>query len=292
MGGWNFIDKTGQRFGSLVAIKYLGDRKWLCQCDCGNTTIVRSASLVNDPTPTHRGIRSCGCGHKSKLTKNQNFFEKIDSEEKAYILGMLASDGTITDIPDCGNYTIKLVLQNKDRNILEKIKNALNTQTQIKEFESTTKLPQGALCTSKFCSLTIHGKQLVRDIEKLGVTPAKSKTLLINYALIPQEFKKDFWRGLIDGDGSFGIYGKKQILSLTITTSLAMSEATKNEILKIFPSMKINYYHAIGCDENTMRLMITAQDDVYKFLSYVYENSQIFLDRKYQDFLKIKEQYN
>lgn len=47
-------DLTGQRFGSLVVIKRADNlgkyTAWLCQCDCGNTSVVRSLSLVSNKT--------------------------------------------------------------------------------------------------------------------------------------------------------------------------------------------------------------------------------------------------
>lgn len=58
---------TGERFGRLVAVKYVqsdkrkkkdGTRregKWLCACDCGMTTMVTASDLV------HGRTRSCGC---------------------------------------------------------------------------------------------------------------------------------------------------------------------------------------------------------------------------------------
>jgi len=53
-------DITGERFGKLVAKAYTGKKKnhsalWLCQCDCGNTTEVKSNAL------TSGAIQSCGC---------------------------------------------------------------------------------------------------------------------------------------------------------------------------------------------------------------------------------------
>jgi hypothetical protein len=51
---------TGQRFGRLMVIKFYertksGHSRWLCECDCGNSTIVYGNSLK-------RGITSsCGC---------------------------------------------------------------------------------------------------------------------------------------------------------------------------------------------------------------------------------------
>lgn len=54
------IDLTGQRFGQLVVIKESPERKsgrvcWECQCDCGNTIVVKGLSLKNGDT------KSCGC---------------------------------------------------------------------------------------------------------------------------------------------------------------------------------------------------------------------------------------
>ena len=44
----NYKDLTGQRFGRLTVIKYHHSKSnayWLCQCDCGNTTVVNGGSL-------------------------------------------------------------------------------------------------------------------------------------------------------------------------------------------------------------------------------------------------------
>lgn len=53
-----FKDISGQRFGRLVALERHGTSQptmWLCRCDCGATTAVRSRSLVAGLT------RSCWC---------------------------------------------------------------------------------------------------------------------------------------------------------------------------------------------------------------------------------------
>lgn len=55
----SFTDITGQRFGKLVATKYIGNSKWECICDCGNTTTVLYGNLKK------RGTKSCGCMKKS-----------------------------------------------------------------------------------------------------------------------------------------------------------------------------------------------------------------------------------
>lgn len=61
-----FIDLTGQKFGRLTAIKYLGRSHWLCRCDCGKEVDVFVGHLKDGHT------RSCGCLYLEKRTKGCN----------------------------------------------------------------------------------------------------------------------------------------------------------------------------------------------------------------------------
>lgn len=56
----NIKDITGQVFGRLTVIKDSGERKgrhvlWLCECECGNTTVVLGSNIKRGQT------KSCGC---------------------------------------------------------------------------------------------------------------------------------------------------------------------------------------------------------------------------------------
>lgn len=51
----SFIDLTGQKFGRLTAVKYLGKSHWLCKCECGNEKDVFVGHLKDGHT------KSCGC---------------------------------------------------------------------------------------------------------------------------------------------------------------------------------------------------------------------------------------
>ncbi len=66
-------DLTGKRFGRLVALRPVptprGKKsRWLCQCDCGNKTVVMTTNLI-------RNTRSCGCLQRDKQRdlRNQRF---------------------------------------------------------------------------------------------------------------------------------------------------------------------------------------------------------------------------
>lgn len=55
-----FVDLTGMKFNRLTVRNYFGRGKsncalWLCDCECGKTTVVRTAELKNGHT------KSCGC---------------------------------------------------------------------------------------------------------------------------------------------------------------------------------------------------------------------------------------
>lgn len=61
-------DLTGKRFNLLVAIEpkdvVSGGRKWLCECDCGNTAIVLATKLKQSHT------KSCGCYQKKRASES------------------------------------------------------------------------------------------------------------------------------------------------------------------------------------------------------------------------------
>lgn len=90
-GMGRLIDLTGKRFGQLTVLKRaennilpsgLKEPMWLCQCDCGETSVVRGAFLRTGHT------KSCGCGqtgHNLKDLSDLRFgrilvLEQVDNE--------------------------------------------------------------------------------------------------------------------------------------------------------------------------------------------------------------------
>jgi hypothetical protein len=68
---YNFQDLTGQRFDRLVALNRVkSDRpypttRWMCQCDCGKTTVADRNNLV------YGRMRSCGCLNSERRAERQ-----------------------------------------------------------------------------------------------------------------------------------------------------------------------------------------------------------------------------
>lgn len=75
----NYKNLVGQRFGKLIAIVDTAKRDnfgsviWLCKCDCGSMTEVRSGHLRGN------SIMSCGCAHMKHghSKKNQHTKEYV-----------------------------------------------------------------------------------------------------------------------------------------------------------------------------------------------------------------------
>lgn len=83
--GRRILDLSGERFGWLVAIKYHSSyedyrgrlrHKWECQCDCGNTKVVKSGVLIKGDS------LSCGCVAARKESRVINYHKM--SGTKAY----------------------------------------------------------------------------------------------------------------------------------------------------------------------------------------------------------------
>ena len=51
----NFKDITGQHFGKLTALEYIGNSQWKCRCECGSECNVNTSHLKSGHTS------SCGC---------------------------------------------------------------------------------------------------------------------------------------------------------------------------------------------------------------------------------------
>lgn len=97
----NVNDLTGQRFGRLTVIGYIGDTKWRCICECGNVTDVRSYHLKTGET------RSCGCLVKDTSRQTiLNNVENLSGQKFGRLTAVEYVGGSKWKcICDCGNMT-------------------------------------------------------------------------------------------------------------------------------------------------------------------------------------------
>lgn len=135
---------------------------------------------------------------------NVRFFEVIDSWEKAYMLGLMESDGNINP----KNYRITYTQTNKYLYYIEDL-----VRTYIKLDVNTKESHSAYLRTNvSFCS-----KTMMADLISKGIVPNKSylqteEEVAILWNSVPEEWKGAFLRGLLDGDGSVSVLYNKEVL--------------------------------------------------------------------------------
>lgn len=210
-------------------------------------------------------------------TCNESYFKEINSPDKAYWLGFLMADGFIESKRKNGNQKFGVTLQIKDEKHLYKFKEALNATNPIKIYKGSGYNKDGL-----FAKILITSQQIVDDLSKYGVVEHKTGIEQIPQN-IPMRFVRDFIRGYFDGDGS--IYFQKT------NNAYFVSIVGPYDILQSINNF-LNIDAKIHPDKSIYQVAYTNRKDVYNFLHTIYQDSSVYLDRKYQlylDYLKITE---
>lgn len=139
---------------------------------------------------------------KIQTRYNEKFFEKINSKESAYFLGLIVTDGYI--IKDYNGFRLQLSFPDEYiLNILSKLIGSTNGINKINMLARRENNPN----VKDMYRISVNNSKIARDLEALGVTKRKSKTL--RFAInISKKYLSHFFRGLIDGDGTIGVHSK------------------------------------------------------------------------------------
>lgn len=149
--------------------------------------------------------RNCVSFRKMGITNrqyvaNHAFFDSISTEQQAYVLGIWATDGCVTD-RNC----VSLLLKASDISLIEKIREAMGSTHPIKTRLRCTRGKQVCAAT-----LSISSPQLASGLFSAGITPRKSFS--VRPWKGPEWLMPHYWRGCVDGDGYVseiqGQYGK------------------------------------------------------------------------------------
>ena len=215
---------------------------------------------------------------------NENFFKCINTEEKAYILGFICADGHIEK--DRLNITVAI----KDRDILEKIRHAMHSNHPIKEVQRTNPYKKTSRKTLIQVVLMIGSVKLVKPLFTMGLTTNKTYTLNGDILkCIPNYLMRDFLRGYFDGDGNV-FFGRRYNSGYKYNINICGNE---DFLLKsfqtYFPSNNKLYKDLYS--KQCYVWKVSQRDKVRDFMYYLYYNSSIFLERKYNEFKKIMWAY-
>lgn len=200
---------------------------------------------------------------------NVDFFKKW-SPQMAYVLGFTFADGNI--------YKTTLAWELKeDRELLIKMNRTMDSNYPICQRKASFRL-------------RISNPIVVDDLNKLGVSPQKSKVM--KFPNIPQEYFSHFARGFFDGDGwvcvrknrneiSVGFSsGSKIFLRELIKRLSKQLELSKNNLRiknKItVKGIKTVTYQADYFCENACKVLLYLYSDIGK--------TDLYMERKYEKY--------
>jgi intein-encoded DNA endonuclease-like protein len=205
-----------------------------------------------------------------KYTCDDSFFSDIDNEIKAYWLGALYADGNISKKASKSG---QIFLTSSDEDwVVNFMKDIKSTNKPRKEFHK--------IYNNYIWKAQITSSQMFNDLNALGCTPAKSKT--ITFPSIPNELIHHFIRGYFDGDGTVGVYTNLKLNDWKILKSgvCSGSELFIKQLLEKLPVKNKNIYH------NSVYTTQFSLNDSLALCNYLYKNATIYLERKKEVFDK------
>ena len=217
---------------------------------------------------------------KQKYSIDEHVYDTIDTQDKAYFLGLLMADGNSSSSSHC----IRLDLQERDKELVEKFRSLFKSNRPF--IIRPIKITDGYTCQAQVgCSIT--NKYVAESLAKWGIIPNKTFITTFPEALDSQYYSH-FVRGLFDGDGSLSINTIKNAQTFTIA-------GTEKLLLRIqeilceacgLTKTKLVYHKTKGGGIYTLNYGGSVQ--VTRIKEYLYKDAITYLQRKKDKFDSIQ----
>lgn len=203
-------------------------------------------------------------------------FNISGNSEHAYIVGLLQADGNLCEYKNKGKLSIEL--KSSDRELLEKINIILESHIKIRDRERDIKINKYQY-HAKSSILSVYDLNFRNTIR--NYLPQGKKSSIIEKPLSVIEI--DYWRGIIDGDGSLGITKNNIPFISLVTCSDILAQQFVDFIAPI-----IGYRKTFNRNkrDNAFNIMITCENAM-KIVQLLYYDNCLALERKRQKSIEI-----
>ena len=208
--------------------------------------IVRDGGI----TPRKTGYRN--------IILHEDFFDTIDAEEKAYVIGFLMADGYVIEQKRGRTNTWGITLQTQDKYMLEKFRELVGSDNELGHSRNEY-------------VFIVASQHMVDALAKYNIIPKKCKTISFPYKTIPQYLHRHVVRGLFDGDGCIS----KQVCSFS---GNEMMMADVRSIL--YNTFGVAWNKLYTNKKNVTQFAFSSKKDVTAFYHYLYDDATIYLTRK------------
>ena len=227
---------------------------------------------------------------RRKYLIDENYFDNIDTAEKAYFLGLLYADGS--NQPRINR--VELSLNQRDKDIIIKLSKKIQYGENSVRYYSRN----GGYGKCDIAQLTLINNHLSSRLAELGCGPRKTFKITfpewLEYNLI-----RHFTRGYFDGDGCLVIYERRINKNKTKSGKGSLYKSAEFNIVatkmfidglsKKLDLMNIPFSVSTRHKEkntNTRTLRVHGNLNIRKICDWLYKDSSVHLNRK---FLKYKE---
>lgn len=204
----------------------------------------------------------------NKYSFNEDYFEKIDTEDKAYFLGFIVADGSVNEF--------RLNISQKEPDILFQFEKFINLKDGVRKHTKRN---------IHFLNLT--SSKLVNDLNNLGIY--QNKTMIVKYPNIPKELEHHFMRGVFDGDGCISIHKRREgSRDTTDRGQVNICSGSRDFIEKYVDQLNEMCgitKNKIRCPRGTYSVIDWGSfSDIEKFYEFFYKDATIYLERKKKTF--------
>ena len=217
---------------------------------------------------------------------NEDFFETIDSESKAYFLGFIIADGSVERSTKWGKVKrLKINISHKDIEILEMFKSEIGADTVDVE----TYIPSSKTYSQNPMSrFTLNSVKLCDDLKKYGVI--KNKRTKEVLPILDKDLMPHLIRGFFDGDGSVHAQTRNGKPLVSFTKSKSVLTGIREYLIKelnVSPGPSIL---EVGSGRKSYTYRLSSAADNENFYHFIYDNANFYLNRKYEKFTSLLSQ--
>ncbi len=220
----------------------------------------------------HNVPRRSAAQTATRYPKNETFFDAIDTEEKAYWLGMLYADGSVSR-----DKMLEMTLAIKDKPLLRRLSICLYGADRLRDYRSNA-FPN--------TRITLCSRHVYAALQRLGCHPRKSATLLFPTSdQVPVSLVRHFVRGYFDGDGGVTVtnpHDRTPGAAISIVGTRAFLTAMQDWFVTHDIESKL---YVMKHTTVVLSLHVSRVASVHRFHEVVYQNASIWLPRKRQRLL-------
>lgn len=205
---------------------------------------------------------------RKHLVRN-DFFDVIDTEAKAYFLGLFIADGHVDLVEN------KFTLCLTDEDIIRCFSNLLFLTPEKKIYirEPRTEKHQRMFAT------VVRSEQICKAFDRMGL--AKNKTFDGAIPAVPEHLERHLLRGLIDGDGYFTVTkNRKNGAAWGLTGNQKVLERVNEIIQRHLNFQSAKLYTTNSSAKGIYKWMLGQSAQCRALYDWLYTGATIFMNRK------------